>query len=248
MSLTQSISRLSLAFMKKETQGNVSGCDLEHCSGFYIRKGKVMVRNSRMRIKKYCKSDLETFALEGWGCHVWQGSKFRWVEKKNIKKFASLPCLLLASINEENERLQQQMKAYQCLNCWTAQRNSSAVPGDPAVSWIQRPLCHTEGLVTVALQRYSSWGRQRKGTIQVAVRDTIHILLPFIAPTHTVQSCTRPSLARPVLSLGCTQLPASFYLSKTSNLPLQTLTHSTSRYLLTGTQDFKDCFFLPPPK
>lgn len=66
MSLTQqSISRLSLAFMKKETQGNLSGCDLEHCSVFYIRKGKVVVRNSRMRIKKYCKSDLETFALEG---------------------------------------------------------------------------------------------------------------------------------------------------------------------------------------
>lgn len=51
--------------MKKETQGNVSGCVLEHSSGFYIRKGKVAVRNSRMRIKKYCKSDLETFALEG---------------------------------------------------------------------------------------------------------------------------------------------------------------------------------------
>lgn len=130
----------------------------------------------------------------------------------------------------------------------TKEQLCSTSPGDPAVSWIQKPICHTEGLVTVALQRYSPWRRQSKGTIQVAARDTIHVPLPFIAPTHAVQSCTRPSPAKTVLSLGCTQLPASFYLSKTSNLPLQTLTHSTSRYLLTGTQDFKDCFFLPPFK
>lgn len=51
MSMTgQDISRLSLLSMK-ETQQNRSGHDLEHRSGFSIMKGKVVMRNRKMRIK-----------------------------------------------------------------------------------------------------------------------------------------------------------------------------------------------------